>query len=70
MAVKSKFLQTLSDVLDVSKVVDFRTFVESEEYLGITGVFEWWYEQLNHRVDRLRRGVFSEVPQVQARVLL
>ena len=41
MAVKSKFLQTLSDVLDVSKVVDFRTFVESEEYLGITGVFEW-----------------------------
>lgn len=52
MAVKSKFLQTLSDVLDVSKVVDFRTFVESEEYLGITGVFEWWYEQLNHRVDR------------------
>lgn len=42
MATKSKFLQTLSDVLDVSKVVDFCTFVESEDYLGLVGVYPYW----------------------------
>lgn len=52
MATKSKFLQTLSDVLDISKVVDFRTFVESEEYLGLVGVYPYWMEQLNPRLNR------------------
>lgn len=59
MAAKLGFLQTLSDLIAVDNVVDFKTFVESEDYLGLTGVYDYWIENLNPRLNRrTSRAIF------------
>lgn len=59
MAAKLGFLQTLSDLIAVDDVVDFKTFVESEDYLGLTGVYDYWIENLNPRLNRrTSRAIF------------
>lgn len=39
--------------------MDFRTFVESPEYMGISGVYEWWFEHLTEdNFDAISRICF------------
>ncbi len=52
-------LSTLHKTLAVKEVVDFRTFVCGEEYLNLTGVYEYWLENLNPRLSRkTSRAIF------------
>lgn len=52
-------LSTLHKTLAVKDVVDFRTFVCGEEYLNLTGVYEYWLENLNPRLSRkTSRAIF------------
>ena len=52
-------LSTLHKTLAVKDAVDFRTFVCGEEYLNLTGVYEYWLENLNPRLSRkTSRAIF------------
>lgn len=52
-------LSTLHKTLAVKDTVDFRTFVCGEEYLNLTGVYEYWLENLNPRLSRkTSRAIF------------
>lgn len=52
-------LSTLQKTLAVKDAVDFRTFVCGEEYLNLTGVYEYWLENLNPRLSRkTSRAIF------------
>ena len=52
-------LSTLHKTLAVKETVDFRTFVCGEEYLNLTGVYEYWLENLNPRLSRkTSRAIF------------
>lgn len=52
-------LSTLYKTLAVKDTVDFRTFVCGEEYLNLTGVYEYWLENLNPRLSRkTSRAIF------------
>lgn len=44
--------QAFDSLLEVKPPVDFRTFVESPDYMGITGIYEWWFDHLNPRIDK------------------
>lgn len=59
MARKSDILKVLSDSLSVKKVVDFTTFVSDPEYLGLSGVYPWWFENITPRLNyKTSRAVF------------
>ena len=52
-------ISTLHKTLAVKDAVDFRTFVCGEEYLNLTGVYEYWLENLNPRLSRkTSRAIF------------
>ena len=52
-------LSTLHKTLAVKDAVDFRTFVCGEEYLNLTGVYEYWLDNLNPRLSRkTSRAIF------------
>lgn len=52
-------LSTLHKTLAVKDTVDFRTFVCGDEYLNLTGVYEYWLESLNPRLSRkTSRAIF------------
>lgn len=52
-------LSTLHKTLAVKDAVDFRSFVCGEEYLNLTGVYEYWLENLNPRLSRkTSRAIF------------
>lgn len=59
MARKSDILKVLSDSLSVKKVVDFTTFVTDPEYLGLSGVYPWWFDNITSRLNyKTSRAVF------------
>ena len=59
MARKSDILKVLSDSLSVKKVVDFKTFVTDPEYLGLSGVYPWWFDNITSRLNyKTSRAVF------------
>lgn len=51
--------EAFDSLLEVKPPVDFRTFVESPEYMGISGVYEWWFEHLTEdNFDAISRICF------------
>lgn len=53
------FLSTLNKTLSVKDTVDFRTFVCGEDYLNLTGVYEYWLSNLTPRLSRkTSRAIF------------
>ena len=47
MARNLELVSALKDILSVKRPVSFREFCTSEEYLGLSGIYEYWLDSLN-----------------------